>query len=404
MNTIKRFIPMDRPFAKQHQEVENRVHEMDKRSIGGIFYTNNATKLHVNALAGNFPSVEKIMGDDVQIHSVKFSWDYLNQLQEAVTSLFGKMGIHTANMSQKYNRIIIGVDELSQDIAEAIFAELRGLGFAEMDAYAIEVKERVNFPQFNPVADEADMDTPVAALENMNDAEETSKTLMPGGMLLIKNSNGTFTYGASLNFGYYFQGLPFLVAAGHACSDSDVGKEVYFVPFDKEVGGYPLSRVFLPTSYNATNRFKIGTIRLRKLGGNLDFYSIGVTESGLDFSRTMYNGYKVDTVGGTVTEGSILRICGMTTQYGTVFDYGACADAQASVTAYSKKMTNLIQLDIGGNMGTSGGPISTIDADGKVRLVGLASVPGTGTCYGVSVQKLMDTYALTPMVEGLITV
>lgn len=403
MDIAKKFIPTERPNAKQHQKLETRMHEMDKRNLGGIFYTNDATQLHVNVLDSNITLADKILDKGIVVHIVKHSWDYLNRLQEAVTSLFGTHGIHMANMSHRYNRVIIGVDHLNKDIAEEIITELSAMGFDDMDAYTIEVKDRVSFPQFL-TSPEDNHEVASSAILTEEPEEGPSNVIMPGGMLLVKNANGSFGHLCSLNFGYYYKGAPYLVGAGHACSASNVGLEAYYVPYDESVGGYPMSRTFLPTSYNAAKRFKLGTIRLRRLGGNYDLFTIGITESGLSFTRTPYNGYTISRFGGTVTEGSVMRICGMTTQYGTIFDYGACADAQASVSSYNTTMTNLIQLDIGANMGTSGGPICTVDADGSVRLVGLASVPGTGTCYGVSIQRMIDAYSLTVMEDGPINI
>lgn len=124
----------------------------------------------------------------------------------------------------------------------------------------------------------------------------------------------------------------------------------------------------------------------------------------MNFTYTCYSGWAVSSGGGTVSQGSALRICGITTRYDAGYEYGYCADAQASVSAYDTLMTNLIQADFGANNGTSGGPLITVASDGSIRLVGSASVNSTSSFYCTKIQYMVDAYGLTVMPEGSISV
>ena len=50
---------------------------------------------------------EKIAAQDVELHSVRHSWDYLNGVQDAVNSLVGSYGIHGSSLEAHNNRIYI---------------------------------------------------------------------------------------------------------------------------------------------------------------------------------------------------------------------------------------------------------------------------------------------------------
>ena len=398
----KLFYEANRPIVKIHGEIEERMHDQDKREFGGIYYTNKARKLHVALLEGShYAFEEKIVAQDVELHSVRHSWDYLNGVQEAVNSLAGSYGIHGSGLEAHNNRIYISVDEVNADITAAIQSEMRKLGYSDLSAYTIRVMPHA-YP-FQIPDDETKDDETDQIEENTTSLltePRSSNTIYPGGMIVYRNSSGGYSHLASVNFGYILNGVPFIVGAGHACSDNAIGRDAYFVPYSGS--GYPISNV--AATYNSGNRFKIGTVALRNCGGNYDFHTIRVTESGLNFTYTCYNGWEISSGGGTVSQGSALRICGITTRYDAGYEYGYCVDAQASVSAYDTLMTNLIQADFGANNGTSGGPLITVDSDGSIRLVGSASVNSTSSFYCTRIQYMVDAYGLTVMPEGSISV
>ncbi len=66
---------------------------------------------------------------------MKYSWAHLNELQEAVDSLFEKYGIHASGFEPESNRIYIGVDDDNNEIVHAIQDELARLGYSDPEAY-----------------------------------------------------------------------------------------------------------------------------------------------------------------------------------------------------------------------------------------------------------------------------
>jgi len=229
----------------------------------------------------------------------------------------------------------------------------------------------------------------------------STTTIMPGGLLAIEKSSGSYTLAASVNFGYVYDGNPYIVGAGHASDPDYVGKNAYYIPYSG--AGYPIAGI--ATTYNSANRVKIGVVAMSPdAGGNYDFFTIRVTESNLKFTHTGYNGWKINAMGGTVSEGAALRVCGVTTRYDASYEYGFCTSANFSYSAHGSTMTNLIVADFGANNGTSGGPLITPDSNGNIRLVGLASVNNIGAFASVHVKYMIDSFSLSPLAEGTISV
>ena len=66
----KLFYEANHPIVKIHGEIEERMHDQDKRQFGGIYYTNKARKLHVALLENShYAFEEKIAAQDVELHS-----------------------------------------------------------------------------------------------------------------------------------------------------------------------------------------------------------------------------------------------------------------------------------------------------------------------------------------------
>lgn len=148
----------------------------------------------------------------------------------------------------------------------------------------------------------------------------------------------------------------------------------------------------------------MGTIAFRRLEGNFDLHTICITQSNLKFTHTGYNGWTINSIGGTVTSGSLLRVCGITTRYDAGYEYGSCSDAQASRSVGGHTITNMFRANFGANGGTSGGPVITADSSGNIRLVGLASSNDAGSFYAVRVQYMIDAYSLSILPSGTISV
>ena len=395
MKSNKALFPFDRPMAKQHEEIEGLLYGCSKDKFGGMYYTDNANKLHVAVLENDEEIRKRVSAKDVEFHRVKYSWETMNEAQSAVERLFGSYGIHSASFEPENNRICIGVDNANSSVIQDIIAEMAAMGFDDANMFYIAREERPEGfkPLEENVVQSFSMNKPSSI------AETTTTTIMPGGMIQVKDSAGTYHHLCSVNYGYVYNSNAYIVGAGHAGSSSYVGKDAYYIP---PITGYPISSV--PLNYNSANRVKIGVVALYRLGGNYDLHTIRITENNLAFSHTAYNGCSISTIGGNITQGAPLRICGITTRYDADYEYGYCANAQVSLSAYGKTMTNLIQLDFGANNGTSGGPIITQDSDDSIRLVGLASVNGTSTCYAMPVRYMISTYSLSELPEGSITV
>ena len=395
------------PMNKVHKSFEKNLHEHEKKTFGGMFYTDKAKKLHIAVMNSRDPLVEQMAADNVVFHEVKHSWEDLNDVQNAVTSIFNKYGIHTASFEPEANRINIGVETVNGDVIRAIQAEMKGMGYADNSMYGITQMDRIS--RFKPMNDSdavvAEAVNYALAAEAVSADEVNALTVMPGGMIQVKNNNGSYVQLCSVNFGYIYNNTPYLVGAGHTGSAGYVGCDAYYVPPIIAVNGeaaYPIAG--MDTTYNAVNRVKIGVVALQRLGGNYDLRTIRITEPNINFTHVAYNGCRVSELGGTVTQGAPLRICGVTTRYDADYEVGYCANAQTSVSAYDTTMTNMIKLDIGANNGTSGGPVMTPRDDGTYRLVGIASVNGVGVCYAAPVRYMMSTYGLSMMSEGSIAI
>ena len=91
----------------------------------------------------------------------------------------------------------------------------------------------------------------------------------------------------------HVNGAPYLVIAGHVGANNDnySGQSAYYVP---PTTGYPIADV--STSFNSTNRVKVGTFALQNLGGNYDIRTIRVTTANLAFTHTAYNGWTINKV------------------------------------------------------------------------------------------------------------
>ena len=395
MNNRKEIFKAVRPMAKVHADIEEKLRATSSAKYGGMFYTDKARKLHVAILENNPKLADEVVAKDVLLHRVRYSWKTMNEVQQAAESLFGCHGIHIACFEPDRNQICIGVERINDDVIHDIMAEMVGLGFDDENMFRIIEKQRAEGFKLLPNEDDATNEQRA----NVSTEETTVTTIMPGGMIQVKDASGTYHHLCSVNFGYVYNNTAYIAGAGHAGASSYVGLDAYYVP---PVTGYPISSV--PVSYNSANRVKIGVVALYRLGGNYDLQTIHITESNLAFTHTAYNGVSIDSIGGTITQGAPLRICGVTTRYDADYEYGYCANAQVSLSAYGKTMTNLMQLDFGANSGTSGGPVITQDADDSIRLVGLASVNGTSTCYAVPVRYMISTYSLSALAEGSITV
>ncbi len=60
------FYPFARPMAKVHESFEKCLHEEDKHTFGGLYYTENARKLHIAVLKdAKVDFSEKMSAQDV---------------------------------------------------------------------------------------------------------------------------------------------------------------------------------------------------------------------------------------------------------------------------------------------------------------------------------------------------
>lgn len=403
MENKMKFIPKERPMAKEHEQIVHNLHSHDKRKFGGMFYTNDGTKLHVAVNGANDPLIEQLAQKDVVFHQVAHTWEDLNTLQAAIGTMFGKHGVHTSGFLPQKNCLYIGVDNLNEDIRSDILRELRGLGYADNGMFVIVQEERASGNDAMTAAED-DAESEAVALvadEGISLAADTLATIMPGGLIQRQDSSGAYHNMSSLNFGYMYNGVPYLVIAGHsgASDDSYSGLSAYYVP---PTTGYPIAAV--PTSYNSSNRVKVGNFVLHNLGGNYDIRTIRVTTANLAFTHTAYNGWTINKIGGDIEVGDPLRICGVTTRYDASYEYGSCDAIQVEKEAYGTTLRGLFRLNFGANNGTSGGPVITQDSNGDIRLVGLASVNGTSQCWAMPVQYMIDMYNLSMMSEGTISV
>lgn len=390
---------MNKTRAERFAAVRKASEDQKKENFGGIYFTDKGKKAHLNVLAGKASTFARLVSDDVILHPVRYSWSQLNEAQDAATSLFGKKGVHCSDVSLQNNRAIIGVMDDSADALAEIRAEMCKLGFAE-DMYVIEKADPIRFMNMPEGAvSEAEMAAPLST----TDTEIT--TIMPGGLLSYKTSNGTYKLMASLTFGFNYNGQPYFVGAAHALNAADFsnGVQIYYTPYMNN--GYPISENNITAAYNSAERVLLGNAMLRKLTGNYDFTSIRCTQSGLAFSHTAYNGCEVSSIGGSLAVGDTLRLCGVTTRYDADYEIGTCTSIQTSASISGTTISNMIKIDLVGNTGTSGGPIMVYDSDTDAyRLIGMCSAQGTNCVYGANINYVMNGYNLSILPEGSITV
>lgn len=403
MENKMKFIPKERPMGREHEKIILSLRSHDKRKFGGMFYTDGGTKLHVAVNGADDPLIEQLAQKDVVFHQVAHTWEDLNTLQAAIGTMFGKHGVHTSGFLPQKNCLYIGVDNLNDDIRSDILRDLRGLGYADNGMFMIVQEERAIGNDAMTTAEESVESEAVvlASDEEISLATDTLATIMPGGLIQRRDSSGSYHNLSSLNFGYMYNGAPYLVIAGHVGANNDnySGQSAYYVP---PTTGYPIADV--STSFNSTNRVKVGTFALQNLGGNYDIRTIRVTTANLAFTHTAYNGWTINKVGGDIEVGDPLRICGVTTRYDAAYEYGSCDAIQVEKEAYGTTLRGLFRLNFGANNGTSGGPVITQDSNGDIRLVGLASVNGTSQCWAMPVQPMIDAYNLSMMSAGTISV
>lgn len=402
MENKQNFYPKERPMAREHEKIERDLNVHDKRKFGGMYYTDDATKLHVAVNTTGDSLTDQLAQQDVVFHHVKYSWEELNTLQAAIGTLFDKHGIHTSGFLPQKNCIYIGVDYLNEDIRNDIQRDMRGLGYDDEAMYMLVQEGRTAEPDSMQTDEEGEAATYDETGDEIERAANVVTTLKPGCLIQRRDpSTGTYHNMWSLNFAYVFNGTTYLVTAGHVDGKKGAFEDhpAYYVP---PASGYPIVNV--PTSFNAANRVKVGVFARQKYGGNFDFRSIRVTEPNLSFSHTAYNGWNISKVGGSVSVGALLRICGVTTRYNASYEYGKCDAIQVQRKAHDRVYKGLFRLNFGANNGTSGGPVITKDSNGDIRLVGIASSNGISQCWAIPVQYMMDTYNLSMREAGLINV
>ena len=395
MNNTKIDFFTERPMYKIHKSIQAQLEEIDYTLFGGFYYSDSAKKLHIITLQSSSVDFSKFEAKDVVFHKAKFSYGSLLELQAAVDSLIGNNGIHASSCEPDTNLVRIGVDKVSEELLHFVRNELSHLGYNDESMYVIEQMERPT-----PMSG----DTSTVFENSTSDAVQLSPnysaTIMPGGMMVRKDSNGNYGGLASINFGFIYNGIPFLVGAGHACPTSYANNDVYYVPYSGN--GYPIAG--LTASYNSSNRVKIGKIALRNVSGSLDLFTVRITENNLAFTHTAYNGWTIDRIGGNVAVGDLIRVCGVTTRYDADYEYGTCSAINQTRTVSGTTISNMFKMNFGANNGTSGGPVITRDSDNGIRLVGAASSNDTSSFYAVMTKKMLESYSLTMLPAGAISV
>jgi len=385
----------DRPLYKTHKELQARLEEVDTKLFGGFYYTDSAKKFHILSLHNSNLDLTNYMEKDVIIHRVQHSYGDLLEFQAAVDSLIGRYGIHASGCEPVLNLVRIGVDKVDDDVIHNIRDELLHLGYSDESMFSIEQMNRP-VPMCEGIQPDACRNIDNSSISNVN----YNATIMPGGYMVRKDSNGNYSSLASINFGFIYNGSPYLVGAGHACPTNYANNDVYYVPYSGD--GYPIAG--LSASYNSANRVKIGRIALRNVSGAYDLHTVRITENNLAFSHTAYNGWTISRIGGSVAIGDVIRVCGATTRYDANYEYGSCSAINQTRTVSGNTISNMFKMNFGANNGTSGGPVVTRDSDGRIRLVGAASSNDTSSFYAVLTQKMIDAYSLTMMPEGSISV
>ena len=158
------------------------IHQLDAlgdAAYGGRFYDGDMNVLHVNILPNartnlaatlrtDFLTGEALTDFDkhIQFHVVKYSQAQMNTLQETVRKeLMGHagFGIHEVYYDTKRHKLIIGVDDASEEARGAILNELSRFGYTDADMVAIQNEPRAyTSGVFDFTGDPVDMGSRIA--------------------------------------------------------------------------------------------------------------------------------------------------------------------------------------------------------------------------------------------------
>lgn len=247
MANKRNFYPKERLMAREHEKIERDLNAHDKRKFGGMYYSDDATKLNIAVNSSGDPLADMLTQKDVVFHRVKYSWEELNLLQSAVETLFNKYGIHSSGFLPQNNSIYIGVDYLNEDIRGDIQREMRGLGYDDEDMYTLVQEDRAGESDSVPTDDgEEKTATYDESDRGIERAANSVTTIKPGCLIQrFDPSDGTYHNMWSLNFAYDYNGTTYLVTAGHVDGKGGdfKGHSAYYVP---PAAGYPI--VDVPTS------------------------------------------------------------------------------------------------------------------------------------------------------------
>jgi hypothetical protein len=382
------------------------IHQLDAlgdAAYGGRFYDGDMNVLHVNILPNartnlaatlrtDFLTGEALTDFDkhIQFHVVKYSQAQMNTLQETVRKeLMGHVGfgIHEVYYDTKRHKLIIGVDDASEEARGAILNELSRFGYTDADMVAIQNEPRAyTSGVFDFTGDPVDMSHGVP--DRVLDAvAKAGVSVKPGSWIGNGASLNSIVGISSICTGFLYNNQPGFLSCGHGKAS---GQKIFYQPVPSS-GSYP-SNLW---NYSTSNLVEIGqTVAVSFNSGDAyDYASIIRTNSSANMNSKNFKGGTIDGDSGVPANGELMAVCGCAD--GAVF--GECLSSSTVIVVDDTvQKTNMIKMSKPITPGTSGGSVVYQDDESKkINLTGIVTSYSASYSYHAKYSLVKSRFNLT---------
>ena len=353
--------------------VIRQLNELGDNAYGGRFYDGDCNTLHVNlthdirnALYSNnaFLQGANDFEKHIKFHFVKYTQAQMRAMQTIIDKeLLGKLGINATDYDVKNNKLMLGVDDATEDAKKEILSALAKLNYSNPDMFEIIQKPRVySSGSFDLSSSPVDMSNGIP--DRLIDAAASANILVaPGSWIGQGASVSAITGISSLCTGVIYAGAPGFLSCGHG---KQQGMKIFYQPVPSS-GNYP-SNIW---SYSNSSLVEIGYVYGCEFnsGDPYDFASIYRTNSSTYMDPENYRGGTVDGDSGIPEIGEQMAFVGCAD--GAVF--GTCTSTCMSTTVDNSVIkTDVLAMSKSSTPGSSGGCVAYLDGStNKTNLTGL---------------------------------
>lgn len=367
-------------------------------AYGGRYYDGDMNVLHVNItddIRGSL-SCDAIMGEElpnldkhIVYHKVKYSEGQLKQFQRIFDAeMMGKLGVTYTAPDIKLNKLLIGVEDNSEEAVEELRRAIEKLGYVAADMYKIIKRARsTSAGTLDFTGNPVDMSNGIP--DRVIDAAAAANILVAPGSWIGNGPSKTNILGiSSLCTGFYYNNQPGFLSCGHGKS---VGQKIFYWPAPSSSG---YSNIH---GYSSSNLVELGTIAAVgwNSGDAFDYASIRRTNTSAYMNPQNFCGGTIDGDSGIPEIGERMAVCG-------------CADgaffAECSNTSATTLVDNtiwkvdMLEMEKRATDGTSGGSVAYLDDEtGKVNLTGIvtSSSNNTNHSYHAKYSLVKNAFNLT---------